>query len=177
MSLWPIGPPLVRTANVLAAAHGAQPLQLADGCGSSLTSPTLAGTTSSNPLQRPRELSVSASSSQRQSQGHSGRSITVAGEGSSWWPVELGTPSALGAQNDLRYAYFAAARRLAINHGGRITIHDTGDHRVSGVSQQFEQGSRPSARLFPWPSGSLACRVPPISWSGLSPPGGAGNHQ
>ena len=80
--------------------------------------------------------SVPTSGSQRQSQGKPDMSIAAAGEGSSWWPTELGTPTAVGAQNDLRYAYFAVARRLAINHGGRISIYNTEDHRISGVSQQ-----------------------------------------
>jgi hypothetical protein len=30
-----------------------------------------------------------------------------------WWPDDLGSPSAVGAQNDLRYAVFPGARRLA----------------------------------------------------------------
>jgi hypothetical protein len=28
-----------------------------------------------------------------------------------WWPVNLGTPAAVGTQNNLRYALFPAARR------------------------------------------------------------------
>lgn len=62
----------------------------------------------------------------------------AAGEGpaSTWWPAELGSPSASGAQNDLRYAYFAARRRLAIARGGRVTLYDTGRHQIFGVSQQ-----------------------------------------
>jgi hypothetical protein len=55
---------------------------------------------------------------------------------SSWWPAELGHPNSAGAQNKMRYAYFAAPRRLAIDVGGRITIYDTLDHRISGVAQQ-----------------------------------------
>ena len=58
---------------------------------------------------------------------------------SSWWPSELGQPSSSGSQNDLRYAYFAGPRRLAIEQHGSVTIYDTLDHQIGGVSQQ--QGS------------------------------------
>src|SRR5216684_8312612 len=54
---------------------------------------------------------------------------------SDWWPMNLGTPSAVGAQNDLRYAVFPGTRRLAINDGEQIEIYDTGKHRIFGVAQ------------------------------------------
>ncbi len=53
-----------------------------------------------------------------------------------WWPPELGVPNSAGSQNEMRYAYFAAARRLAIDLGGSVTIYDTLDHRIGGVAQQ-----------------------------------------
>ena len=53
-----------------------------------------------------------------------------------WWPAELGSPASVGAQNDLRYAFFPAARRLAIARDGQVTVYDTGDHRIGGFSQQ-----------------------------------------
>jgi hypothetical protein len=53
-----------------------------------------------------------------------------------WWPAELGTPTASGAQNDSRYAYFAGARRLVVEHHGARTVYDTLDHQITGVSQQ-----------------------------------------
>lgn len=52
------------------------------------------------------------------------------------WPAELGRPGASGAQGDMRYAVFPDTRRLAIRRGGRLSVHDTGDHRIGGVSQQ-----------------------------------------
>jgi hypothetical protein len=55
---------------------------------------------------------------------------------SGFWPAELGTPSSSGGQNDMSYAYFPATRRLAIRVGGDLRIYDTGDHSISGVSQQ-----------------------------------------
>ena len=53
-----------------------------------------------------------------------------------WWPGALGRPDSAGAQNGMRYAYFAAARRLAIDAGAGIDVYDTLDHRIGGVSQQ-----------------------------------------
>ena len=52
---------------------------------------------------------------------------------SDWWPAGLGTPSAVGGQNDLRYAVFP--RRLVINDKGRVQIYDTGSHRIFGIAQ------------------------------------------
>ena len=76
--------------------------------------------------------------SQSQSQGAPGVSLFVPGSGTSgaWWPAELGVPNSTGAQNDLRYAWFSTTRRLAIQQGSRVTIYDTGDHSISGFSQQ-----------------------------------------
>ena len=56
-----------------------------------------------------------------------------------WWPAELGAPSSTGSQNDLRYACFPEARRLAVDIAGKVTVYDTLDHQIGGVSQQ--QGS------------------------------------
>ena len=56
--------------------------------------------------------------------------------GGHWWPGELGQPDSSGGQNHVRYAYFAQARRLAIEAHGTLTVHDTLDHRIGGVSQQ-----------------------------------------
>lgn len=53
-----------------------------------------------------------------------------------WWPGDLGRPNSTGSQNDMRYAWFADARRLAIRRGGEVAVYDTQDHRISGVSQQ-----------------------------------------
>ena len=75
---------------------------------------------------------------QSQSQSGGGHSLFVSGSGGSgsWWPSNLGTAASLGAQNDLRYAYFPDSRRLAINLHGQVRVYDTGDHQVSGFSQQ-----------------------------------------
>jgi hypothetical protein len=58
-----------------------------------------------------------------------------------WWPRELGQPNSAGSQNDLRYAYFAGCRRLVVSRGGNVTVYDTADHSIGGVSQQ-QGGSR-----------------------------------
>ena len=50
-------------------------------------------------------------------------------------------PSSTGAQNHIRYAYFPAPRRLAIEIKGHVTIYDTLDHQISGVSQQQSAGA------------------------------------
>jgi hypothetical protein len=54
---------------------------------------------------------------------------------SDWWPMNLGTPSAVGAQNDLQYAVFPGAGKLAIKDGEQIEIYDTGKHRIFGMAQ------------------------------------------
>jgi hypothetical protein len=69
---------------------------------------------------------------QAQSQGGGG--------GGSWWPSELGSPSSSGGQNNVRYAYFAGPRRLAIEQNGVVTVYDTLEHQIGGVSQQQSGG-------------------------------------
>lgn len=61
-------------------------------------------------------------------------------EGGERWPAALGSPSASGSQNGTRYAYFARARRLMIERDGRVTLYDTGRHRIFGVSQSSSRG-------------------------------------
>ncbi|MEE7466521.1 hypothetical protein MOF8_06185 [Methylobacterium oryzae] len=40
-----------------------------------------------------------------------------------------------GAQDGLRYAYFPDRRRLAVDAGSGVALYDTGEHRITGVSQ------------------------------------------
>jgi hypothetical protein len=66
---------------------------------------------------------VASRQSQSQSQGQrggSGVSLFVLGSLASaeWWPSDLASPASVGAQNELRYAFFPATRRLAIARGG-----------------------------------------------------------
>ena len=58
-----------------------------------------------------------------------------------WWPNGLGRPSATGGQNEHGYACFPESRRLAIRDGERVSLYDTGEHRITGVSQQ-QSGTR-----------------------------------
>ena len=57
-----------------------------------------------------------------------------------WWPAELGFPNGTGAQNQIRYAYFNQNHRLAVELNGHVTVYDTLDHHISGVSQQQGRG-------------------------------------
>ena len=54
---------------------------------------------------------------------------------SSWWPQGLDKPSSSGSQNGVRYAFFPDQRRLAVEQDGKVRQYDTGEHRISGVSQ------------------------------------------
>jgi hypothetical protein len=82
---------------------------------------------------------ASHSQSQGQSGGYAGVSLFIPGSGrssSNWWPAELGSPASTGAQNNLQYACFPVSRRLAIRQGDRVSVYDTGEHRITGFSQQ-----------------------------------------
>jgi hypothetical protein len=88
-------------------------------------------------------------SSQAQSQGgrHAyGPEVSLfipatSGATSHWWPAELGIPSSTGAQNNIRYAYFPAPRRLAVAINDHVTVYDTLNHQIGGVSQQQSAGA------------------------------------
>ncbi|MDQ2694230.1 MAG: SHOCT domain-containing protein [Pseudomonadota bacterium] len=103
--------------------------------------------------------------SQRQSSG--GVMESQGGESGAWWPAQLGTPAAVGAQNNIRYAYFPDARRLVVDVNGQVTTYDTLDHRISGVSQQ--QGGTTSL-TFSSQRGTVALADLPV----VSGPGGGG---
>ena len=86
--------------------------------------------------------SQSGSGEQRQGAGAPlGESILfVPDPAAHWWPPELGGPSAIGSQNNVRYAYFANARRLAVETNGQVWVYDTLDHQIGGFSQQQGMG-------------------------------------
>jgi hypothetical protein len=63
------------------------------------------------------------------------------GHGNQWWPGDLGSPSSSGSQNNIRYAFFPQTRRLAVQRDHQVTVFDTQDHQISGVSQQQGSGS------------------------------------
>lgn len=62
-----------------------------------------------------------------------------------WWPAEFGSPTTSGGQNGMRYAFFPERRRLAVEANGSLSVYDTGEHDISGVSQQ--QGTSQSLRF------------------------------
>jgi hypothetical protein len=53
---------------------------------------------------------------------------------SQWWPSEYGSPFSSGGQNNIRYAVFP--NRLAVEMNGQVTVYDTLNHNIGGVSQQ-----------------------------------------
>src|SRR5690606_29135371 len=57
-----------------------------------------------------------------------------------WWPQDLGSPSATGNQNNVRYAYFSGMRRLAVKTGSEVWVYDTQNHNIGGFSQQQGMG-------------------------------------
>ncbi len=63
-----------------------------------------------------------------------------AGSSGNWWPAGLQFPNSTGSQNNLRYAYFATIRRLAIDVAGQVKLYDTLDHQIGGFSQQQSVG-------------------------------------
>lgn len=74
-----------------------------------------------------------------------------------WWPVDLGSPFSSGAQNNIRYAVFP--NRLAIQLNGQVTVYDTLDNNIGGVSQQ--QGGDTSL-TFSSQYGTIAVNTLPI---------------
>jgi hypothetical protein len=66
--------------------------------------------------------------------------VPPTGESGKWWPGDLGWPNSTGEQNGVRYAYFAPARRLAIEIGGKVTVYDTLDHQIGGFSEPQSRG-------------------------------------
>jgi ketosteroid isomerase-like protein len=71
-----------------------------------------------------------------------------------WWPEDLGQPSTAGSEDDLKYAYFADSHRLAVSRGGEVTIYDTADHEITGVSQK--RGSDEGDVSFSGPDGEVS---------------------
>lgn len=92
-----------------------------------------------------------------------GSSAGSSSSSSNWWPREFGSPSSAGGQNSTRYAYFRDARRLAVDTDGRVSIYDTGDHDIRGVSQQ-QSGS--SSVAFTSQHGPVSLKELPLISSG-----------
>ncbi|MEY4489095.1 MAG: hypothetical protein RIQ79_1603 [Verrucomicrobiota bacterium] len=89
-----------------------------------------------------------------------------AGGSNQWWGENFGNPSSSGGQNNIRYAFFPQSRRLAVQRDGQVTVFDTLDHNISGVSQQ--QGGD-SSLTFSSQYGTLTTlSLPLISGPGLA---------
>lgn len=79
-----------------------------------------------------------------------------------WWPANLGAPFSSGSQNNTRYAIFS--KRLAVELNGQVTVYDTLDNNIGGVSQQ--QGGNNSL-TFSSQYGTIAVSsLPIVSGSG-----------
>ena len=81
-----------------------------------------------------------------------------------WWPVDLGAPFSSGSQNNTRYALFP--NRLAVELDGQVTIYDTLDNNIGGVSQQ--QGGNNSLTFSSQYGTILVNTLPIVSGSGAS---------
>ncbi|WP_372737066.1 SHOCT domain-containing protein [Neptunomonas sp.] len=82
-----------------------------------------------------------------------------------WWPSDLGVPFSSGAQNNLRYAIFP--NRLAVDINGQVTVYDTLDNNISGVSQQ--QGGNTSLTFSSQYGTISVSSLPIVSGPGVSP--------
>jgi Short C-terminal domain len=93
--------------------------------------------------------------------------------GNNWWPGDLGSPSSSGSQNNTRYAYFPQTRRLAVQRDGQVTVFDTQNHNIGGVSQQQGGGS---SLTFTSQFGTVSTlSLPLVSGPGLQQGGNANN--
>ena len=82
-----------------------------------------------------------ANSWQAQNYNVSGAAVSLFAQGfgaptRNWWPADLRSPTSTGSQNDMHYAYFPSSSRLAIKQGSKISVYDTGENQIFGVSQQ-----------------------------------------
>ncbi len=89
------------------------------------------------PIFAPVKQRETPQSNQQQNQGGYGQnSLYIAGNQGNWWIDDLGMASSSGGQNNTRYAVFPQSHRLAIEINGNVTVYDTLDHQIGGVSQQ-----------------------------------------
>ena len=84
-----------------------------------------------------------------------------------WWGPDLRWPNSSGGQNGMRYAWFAQAHRLAIESNGNVTIYDTLDHQIGGVSQQ--QGNGYSVTFSSQYGYVDLSQLPVVSVNGVAP--------
>lgn len=82
--------------------------------------------------------------------------------GRDWWPDGLGRLSATGSQNGMRYACFPDTHRVAVEQAGHVTLYDSGEHRITGVSQS-QSGTQ--ELLFTSQSGTVRASDLPVAGS------------
>ncbi|KLU05760.1 hypothetical protein RISK_002392 [Rhodopirellula islandica] len=92
--------------------------------------------TSSGVFQSQSQSGGSNYQDQQAGGGSASNSLFAPDPRRNWWPQELGSPSASGSQNQMRYAYFADAHRLAVATGDDVWLYDTLQHNIGGFSQQ-----------------------------------------
>lgn len=95
---------------------------------------------------------------------NSGNSYVSPGQ---WWPGELGSPSSSGGQNNVRYAVFPGSCRLAVESNGQVTVYDTLNNSIGGVSQQ--QGSNDSLTFSSQFGTFGVSSLPVVSINGFAP--------
>ena len=83
-----------------------------------------------------------------------------------WWPAGLGAPISSGSQNNTRYALFAG--RLVVEVNGQVTVYNTLDHQIGGVSQQ--QGGNDSLNFSSQYGTVPVSSLPVVSADGSSEP-------
>jgi hypothetical protein len=83
-----------------------------------------------------------------------------------WWGPDLKFPNSSGGQNGMRYAWFSQAHRLAIESNGGVTIYDTLDHQIGGVSQQSGSPTPSFSSQYGYVDLS---RLPVVSVNGMAP--------
>jgi len=83
-----------------------------------------------------------------------------------WWPTNLGIPFSSGAQNNIRYAVFP--NRLAVELNGEVTVYDTLNNNIGGVSQQ--QGGDTSLTFSSQYGTISVSTLPIVSGAGNIPP-------
>ncbi|TWU47268.1 hypothetical protein Poly51_50670 [Rubripirellula tenax] len=112
--------------------------------------------------------SQSGDNHQHQASGQMGsqNSLFVPDPESTWWPSELGSPSATGSQNNVKYAYFANRSRLAVKTGGGTWVYDTLTHQIGGFSQQQGVGG---SITFSSQFGVVNLSALPVVWKGIAP--------
>ena len=125
------------------------------------------------PMQPAPQGNVQQHGSQSQSQG-TGSGALAWSPLPNWWPSELGQPSTSGSQNDMRYAYFPGPCRLAIEQNGNVTVYDTLNHQIGGVSQQ--QGGGYSLSFTSQLGGVDLGQLPVISSNAPTPPPNSQNN-